>query len=777
MATLVAMTVSAEAGNITEKQAKEIASKFLSSSQVSTRSAGSVTLQLAMKSTGYYAFNRPNGAGYVVVASSDQGCEQVLGYADGGSFSTSDMPDNMEAWLEEYDRQIAFAEAHPRQQASATMTDDSRQAIAPLVTAKWNQEEPYNGMCPQIDDANCPTGCVATAMAQVMYFHKWPKQGQGSVSYLSEYTDPAIPISVDFSQSTYNWDAMTDEYNDVSTQESKDAVALLMRDVGAASQMNYTQYGSATSKQICAMGMTKYFDYDKSISYILRNFYTHGEWENLIYSELANRRPVLLGGYGKNSNSGHAFVVDGYKDGYYHVNWGWSGRSDGYFKLSALAPYSQGVGGTSSDYSYSQNAVVGIQPNTHSSTLVAPNVVCGPMSVSYSSASEVAIDINLGYIGFEDRDFKCGVKIKSDKGDSTYLVAPAQTFSFGMEMPSVTIPLSSFNLEDGTYTLSAIVYDTATERYYEPRTQKIGTDGGSFYLTAEVNNGTITFSMPDATKPSSLKTDITLPSPLHAGMNYIAEIAVTALDDNYYGDVTLRFAKDSVYTDSGTFLVDLDKGGSDNVKSLAVAPTQPGQYKAYLVDESGFALGDTISVTVADSIKSALGFEAKGARMEKTTDVDPNDVRMEFDVKCTGGSYAGQFYIFIFKANVSGTSTNYILSDEVMALKEGDEANVVFSSPLSELNPSTAYICKLYYRDATGMHKITPEDSASIVFTTAAASAISSVAVNAEPSVIKIYSLSGTLVDSQYAATPSLESLPKGVYVIEQGGKTKKVVR
>lgn len=243
-AAILAFSANANAGNISETQAKEIAGKFLSNQKKQTRADGNLSIKLAMKSTGYYAFNVANGGGFVVVASDDNAGEQVLGYADSGSITADELPANMKAWLEEYDRQIAFAESHSLQ-ASATRSSDSKKAIEPLITALWGQDAPYYNMCPKSGTSATYTGCTATAVAQVMYLHKWPKQGNVNISYTTTIDGTRKTINVDFSQSTYNWEAMTDTYTSKSTGDAADAVALLMYNVGTASKMQYGKSGSS----------------------------------------------------------------------------------------------------------------------------------------------------------------------------------------------------------------------------------------------------------------------------------------------------------------------------------------------------------------------------------------------------------------------------------------------------------------------------------------------------------------------------------------------------
>ena len=184
-------------------------------------------------------------------------------------------------------------------------------------------------MCPTINGQHCPTGCVATATAQVMYYHKWPERGQGSNSYKWN----GQTLSADFSQSVYRWDLMTPTYNHNSSRESCDAVALLMHDVGYACNMSYALGGSGASSE--GKALINYFDYDKSMGVIDRDNCDEETWHNIIMDDLHNGRPLLY--EGGSSSGGHALVIDGYDgNGGYHFNFGWNGSSNGYYTLLSI---------------------------------------------------------------------------------------------------------------------------------------------------------------------------------------------------------------------------------------------------------------------------------------------------------------------------------------------------------------------------------------------------------------------------------------------------------
>lgn len=309
---------------------------------------------------GVYVFNRGIDNGYIVV-SADDNARAILGYSDTGSFDTSSISPNLRAWLKEYTRQISYAAANPADRVNDYVTPPSREKIDPMCTTAWNQDAPYNDQCP-IDNTSpiqerSYTGCVATAMAQVMKYHNYPLNGIGSNTYTTNPLNKELTF--DFGNTTFNWDNMLDSYTASATSLQKDAVATLMYACGVSVNTNYSANGSGANSFNVGNALIKHFGYDKGITYENRDWYTASEWEDIIYLSLHDYGPVIIGGI--SSSGGHEFVCDGYNtDGYFHFNWGWGGMSDGYFLLSALDPETQGIGGTDSAYSFDVDAITKI---------------------------------------------------------------------------------------------------------------------------------------------------------------------------------------------------------------------------------------------------------------------------------------------------------------------------------------------------------------------------------------------------------------------------------
>ena len=238
---------------------------------------------------------------------------------------------------------------------------EDRAAIAPLIKTKWDQGEPFYNQCPVSNGRQCYTGCVATAMAQVMYYHKYPEAGIGSISFTSTRINQTL--SLDFTKEKFDWSNMLDYYAPGNyTEAQANAVAYLMKACGYSVKMGYGTESSGASGVSIGAAMVQYFNYDVNCHSEYRMRYSFTEWNDMMYNNLKEVGPVIINGQAP-GEGGHSFVCDGYDNaGYYHINWGWGGMSDGYFALEALNPGAQGIGGFAGGFNFFQNAIFGIQP-------------------------------------------------------------------------------------------------------------------------------------------------------------------------------------------------------------------------------------------------------------------------------------------------------------------------------------------------------------------------------------------------------------------------------
>ena len=349
-----------------------------------------------------YVFAKEN-KGFILVAA-DDAVTPVLGYADRGNFTAENMAPGLKYWIGEYARQIAYARENgfvSNENEVSLSRAAGRTPIEPLVKTTWNQGAPYNNFCPD----GCPTGCVATAAAQVINFHKFPTaELKGEIAYTAGVNGVPTPLSVDLNGFKFDWDNMLNDYPRATsgTQAQRDAVAKLMQVIGYGVEMNYASSASGAQTQLVRNLVVEKFGYDPSILYLSRECYTLADWEELLYNELAANRPVLYDGSTIN-NEGHAFVCDGYmeQDGvpYFHINWGWGGMSDGYFLIDTLDPEAQGAGGASSGagFDYGQNATVNFMPNQGGAW--QPQITANGTGLSLTSSFNMGNEVTVSYTG------------------------------------------------------------------------------------------------------------------------------------------------------------------------------------------------------------------------------------------------------------------------------------------------------------------------------------------------------------------------------------------
>ena len=368
-----------------------------------------------------YVVSSGDNAGYVMVAGDDVVSNPVLGYSTGGEFDYGTAPDNLKWWIGEYARMIEYAAEHGMAVAETPKFDTS---LDPMIKTHWNQDYPYNNLCPWLDEGyRGYTGCVATAMAQVMKYHEGPERGTGSHTY----TDPNCgqTLSANFGETTYRWDLMPNDYDGSWTDEQIEAVATLMAHCGVAVEMMYQPDGSGAYSGDVPGALVNYFGYAKDIIRRDRDYYTQSEWIEMMKADLDAGRPVYY--HGQSTGGGHAFVIDGYNtDGYFHVNWGWGSQSDDYYQLATLDPYSgQGIGGTTAGYAYSQGAIFNMHRPTGNETetpdfrMRSLYLYGGGTSVETTKGKEVIFQLNQIWNYHPTASFGgyFGIAIEDDNGE------------------------------------------------------------------------------------------------------------------------------------------------------------------------------------------------------------------------------------------------------------------------------------------------------------------------------------------------------------------------
>lgn len=391
-----------------------------------------------------YVFNSSNG---FVLVGADDNMTALLGYSDNGQFDYLSAPPALKWWIAQYASQASGAlakETIALDSSASTAIKETRnmEEIPYLVQTTWGQQYPFNLDCPKIGDDNCVTGCVATAMAQIVKYHDYPAVGNGQ----HHYNWNGEELEFDYSATSFLFDNMLDSYSSASSEEERSAVATLMSACGRAVNMQYDLEGSMASDTYISYALRYFFGYDNDTRLLKRDFFSDQEWEDLIYSELEQKRPVIYGGQAP--HGGHQFICDGYDgNGLFHINWGWAKLGDGYFSLTSLDPGIQGTGGFEGGYNSDQAIVCGIQPAREGIPVWYPIYSTGSLVATDFSNTSVNISIEAGGLyNYSQESTEAEVLLKAVSADGEEYISEPRAFLIDEESPATTwLPFDGAN--------------------------------------------------------------------------------------------------------------------------------------------------------------------------------------------------------------------------------------------------------------------------------------------------------------------------------------------
>lgn len=520
---LLSISLSTQAGIRSEEEALAIAQKQFTlcahlSSPSLTLMPQATAQRLALKgkntksqkalATPYYIYNNADG-GFIIISGSDQ-MQPVMAYSDKGSISADPtlLPDGLRYWLGFAAEAAAYIDQHPKAGIKAKAGSYAKNYEPLLGNISFNQNSPYNDDCPN----GTYTGCMATAMAQVMTYHKAPDHGYGTVST----TYNGRTYSADLTQETYDWSKILPTYKGgKGTPEQRAEVAKLLYHVGLSLHMEYGENSSGSVSTMYPTALRDKFGYNKNVVLLNRDGYTYGQWVNLLLGELEAKRPIIYDGVC--NDGGHAFVLDGYRasDGFFHVNWGWEGMSDGYYDVCLLNPQETGIGATlSSGFTTYQDAMINVTPDEKADTKYhLPLQPFGGQGNITSTTGTVQLgqqaDLAFEYISnMNDKSFygEYGALIVNEKGEEVTRVKAGTVSAQASTMLSNkhaeysggrwTIPS---NLKEGDYRVYIYMQESGRDDYAILHTA-INTPN---YVNMNVKAGTATFVL-DLHTPTGL---------------------------------------------------------------------------------------------------------------------------------------------------------------------------------------------------------------------------------------------------------------------------------
>lgn len=470
---------------INVKQAQEIAQLFLSNKfpkdlrnieNTSNRHTLLKPLSIDNKISDYHTFSIKSTKGFVIVSGSDK-LPEIVGYSLESNFNPDSLPDALKAYLSDYAKIVSAIEEGKAVNTSALETGV---AVEPLIKAKWDQDSPFNDLTPDMGSSKALTGCVATAAAQVMYFHKFPTKGKGTV------TTGGLSVTLGH---LYEWDKMLPDYKKgFYSEEEGNAVATLMRDVGYAVEMNYGKNVSSAHSSMIVTGLCRNFNYSPEAMHIYRASCSSEYWTNLIRESLLRKEPVPYAG--DDYQTAHQFVCDGIdENNYLHINWGWGGLADGYFDMNILSPDNLGAGAGNGAYFHNQSIILNLRPGNEdadqSEYRASPAIFNIKVESEVDKDGVLLSDVNNVRImcnfanetGNSLSSFTVGTLISDDSGQKRIIGSKQRYYNLlsnhylGMDQNvSLNKLIESENLKDGHYTLS-IVYsynDLSTADYSYP---------------------------------------------------------------------------------------------------------------------------------------------------------------------------------------------------------------------------------------------------------------------------------------------------------------------
>ncbi|MBS7375335.1 MAG: C10 family peptidase, partial [Muribaculaceae bacterium] len=614
--TMLAALLQISARQISPDEALETANRFVRGNS-RLRALSQAQMKLAyVKTEGsqnrLYVFNASTG-GFVIVSGSDA-TEQVLGYGTSGSFDAQNMAPGLADMLDIYSEEIGYAIDNNIERTSAPVqTADTRPSIAPMLKTQWGQSTPFNNLCPMVGSNRSVTGCLATAMAQVMKHHNWPEVGEGSRSYEATLGGETVTLSVDFGETTYDWENMLNNYSSGYNEQQANAVATLLYSCGVACGMNYATSTAPSAELFKALPNN--FKYDKSIKMAEKAYYGIDEWNDIVYNELSNGRVVYLAGY--NAKSGHAFVCDGYdKDDYFHINWGWVGLDDGYFKMSALDPSEQGIGGSDAGYSKGLEMVYNIKKDQGGEATIEIgfhgecNINRGTADLGSMTELVFGVTGMTSFSIFKDYYYmRLGIMaVNESTSEETFVQSNniywciLSSYYYSLAGKNIRVYANAMrDLADGTYRLYPAIYDMSHELYAKGRVYP----GKTPYVIMVKEGNNATFRLPSVDKPL-LNAALTQNTQLYKNYRY----SVTATVTNRGGDycqyiypVLLNYDDLTVVHQGDGLMYELRNGESMTQEHITRLPADiaPGNYYLAMADYEGNLISMPAEVTVKEN--------------------------------------------------------------------------------------------------------------------------------------------------------------------------------
>ena len=665
LALLLTAGMEAWAQHVTPEQAKEKASQFLKANYARTGGKRSAPAASALKTAVVFDAKDMAGQPYLyavtdtwqsgfVLVSGDERFKAVLGYSDVSNFDEQNMPDNMRVFLQGYIDEMKYLESINYQPTKAAPRR-SMSNVGVLMTTTWNQRAPYNNQCPLDNSQRSATGCVATAMAQVVNYHIQNDHGPAAtIAEIPGYTIPNTTITVSAIPSGTtipSKDLLLNSYaNNAGTDAQKTAVAQLMLYCGTSVQMKYSSGSSGTQTAYVANALVNYFGFDNTTRFVRRIDYSYADWVNLIYNEVAASRPVVLGA--GRAAGGHAFVADGFdaSNTLFHINWGWGGYLDDYFALSVLNPDDAGQTGAAAGtdgYTIDQQAIVGIQH-------VGASGTTDPASLTMDSYRVAGTDIHFsaGNLTGTTNSFDIGVGVYDGSSITLFKLIASQSISTGSAFPDVSASAICADFANQTRKLIPMSRVSGTSTWIP------GADPDINYFSAVYD----AYGVPTLTAhpaPNFQNTTFDISAPVFVNTPQNTNVTFTNNGEEYYGMAYFFVSTDA--NNKGAFVAQRGLGAPTGVPTTVEFEWTPTSATTYYIwattDQAGTNVIGSTSVTattdasLAGKTLAIVNYQLEG-QDDQSFQIDGNGTR---SIDVYGSKLKGKVTI----KNLSASAYNY----------------------------------------------------------------------------------------------------------------------
>ncbi len=690
----VAVFSAINATTITESQARAIAGRFFNV----TMPQQPATMKSKGTTAAYYVFNNPEQPGWVIVAGDDR-ARTILAYGDEDYFDASEVPECVQDWLNDYAEQLAHLDAATAPTSNAApvhnLASDNKVRIAPLLSCNWAQGLPFNQQCATYTSSGttsyCPAGCVAIAMAQILYYYKSTTECQSIPAYtsssLSQYMSE-LPAT------TFDYSIMNDWYDkEENTSAGAQETARLVRYCAQSVKMDFGQSSSSATSQRNAF--VYYFGFDKDAQQLARTDFTATEWEDMVYNELANGRPVFISA--RKTGGGHAFVCDGYTDGLYHINWGWRGHQNGYFALNALNDDNAGgTGAAVGDEGYTINVqiMVGLQPDLGTASNTNGNIVglyrdCEAATTTYSrsnsSESFTGVSLTAYYWNYSSQTYTydLGWGLYDSDGNllTTHTVTSGRSLYAG-NYATITGTINVGKDRTGTYYLKPICRLSGSSQYYPCR------GSGIKFIKATITATRLTLKVYSELDAMNLKVNsVTASSIRKVGSPLQLTLNVTNQGMTDYNSIYMWVNGSKI---SGTY-TDIGIGETGDVV-MNYTPSATGSTTfEFTADADGTKTLKTTSIT----INSATSASITGSTLSSVVGTTFN---ASIAAKNTNTSTYNDYIVAkLYKKENNAGTTGYYCSaqSQLVNLEAGSTQNVEFA--FTNLDYNETYFVNFYY--------------------------------------------------------------------------------